>query len=254
MSNPWLNIPLADYEGHMRSDEVQQLDALSELFAAALERCQPASVAVLGVGGGNGLDRIDSAITKRVVGLDLNARYLNEARKRYGGTCNLSLHCVDLTEERIELKPVHLVHAALIFEHAGIDRCLENAVSLVDSGGALCAVLQLPSQHAEQEIGSSNFSSMLTLKDNFALVDPISLESKLARVGFRMDTRSTSPCSSGKAPVDGSLRAILKIFFNLAPQLDDMPSRPSRTNRRMSPPTAGSPATRNSRHAGVYRE
>jgi len=198
MSNPWLNIPLADYEGHMRSDEVQQLDALSELFAAALERCQPTSVAVLGVGGGNGVDRIDSGITKRVVGLDLNARYLNEARKRYGGACNLSLHCVDLREERVELEPVRLVHAALIFEHAGIDRCLENTVSLVDGGGALCAVLQLPSQQAEQEIGSSNFPSMLTLKDNFALVDPISLERKLARVGFRMTHDVLRPVPAGK--------------------------------------------------------
>jgi len=182
----------------MRSDEVQQLDALSELFAAALERCQPTSVAVLGVGGGNGLDRIDSGITKRVVGLDLNARYLNETRKRYGGTCNLSLHCVDLREEQVELEPVHLVHAALIFEHAGIDRCLENAVSLVDGGGALCAVLQLASQQAEQEIGSSNFPSMLTLKDNFALVDPISLERKLARVGFRMVHDVLRPVPAGK--------------------------------------------------------
>jgi len=51
MSNPWLNIPLADYEGHMCSPEVQQLDALSELFGVALGRCLPASVAVLGIAG-----------------------------------------------------------------------------------------------------------------------------------------------------------------------------------------------------------
>jgi hypothetical protein len=185
VSNPWLNIPLADYEGHMRSEEVQQLDALAELFAAALERCQPTSVAVLGVGGGNGLDQIDGRVTKRDVGLDLNPQYLTEARKRYGGTYNLSLHCVDLAKERVALEPVGLVHAALVFEHAGIDRCLENAVSLTDVGGALCAVLQLPGQ-AEQEIGSGNFSSMLTLKNNFALVDPVSLQRKLGSVGFRM--------------------------------------------------------------------
>jgi threonine dehydrogenase-like Zn-dependent dehydrogenase len=197
MSNPWLNIPLADYEGHMRSDEVQQLDALSELFAAALERCQPTSVAVLGVGGGNGLDRIDSRVTKRVVGLDLNPRYLDETRKRHGGTCNLSLHCVDLAEERVELEPVHLVHAALVFEHAGIDRCLETAISLVDSGGTLCAVLQLPSQ-ADREIGPSNFSSILTLQGNFALVDPIGLQSTLAQVGFRMVHEVLRPVSAGK--------------------------------------------------------
>jgi hypothetical protein len=213
MSNPWLNIPLADYEGHMRSDEVQQLDALSELFAAALERCQPTSVAVLGVGGGNGLDRIDSRVTKRVVGLDLNRHYLDEARKRYGGMCNLSLHCVDLAEERVELEPVHLVHAALVFEHAGIDRCLENAVSLVGGVvGALCAVLQLPSQ-AEQEIGSTNFSSMLTLKDNFALVDPLSFQRKLASVGFRMVHEVLRPVPAGK----GLWMAVFERYWESSP-------------------------------------
>jgi hypothetical protein len=71
MANPWLNIPLADYEGHMGSAQVQQLDALSELFAEALERCRPASIAVLGIAGGNGLDRVDSGITKRIVGIDI---------------------------------------------------------------------------------------------------------------------------------------------------------------------------------------
>ncbi|HSR09158.1 MAG TPA: class I SAM-dependent methyltransferase [Bryobacteraceae bacterium] len=198
MSNPWLNIPLADYEGHMRSEEVQQLDALSELFAAALERYQPTSVAVLGAAGGNGLDRIDSNVTKRVVGLDLNHRYLDEARKRYAGTCNLSLHCVDLADELVNLEPVHLVHAALIFEHAGIDRCLENAVSLVNDGGALCAVLQLPSP-AEQEIGSSDLSSILALKDNFTLVDPIRFQRKLTGVGFQLVHEVFRPVPAGKA-------------------------------------------------------
>lgn len=197
MSNPWLDIPLADYEGHMRADEVQQLDALSELFAAALERYQPVSVAILGVGGGNGLDRIDSRVTKRVVGLDLNRHYLDETRKRYGGTCNLSLHCVDLDEERVELEPVQLVHAALVFEHAGIGRCLENAVCLVDSGGVLCAVLQQRSQTG-QEIGSTNFPSMLALKDNFALVDPIGFQRKLAGFGFRMVHEVLRPVPAGK--------------------------------------------------------
>jgi len=198
MPNPWLNIPLADYEGHMRSDEVQQLDALSELFAAALERCQPISVAVLGVGGGNGLDRIDSSVTRRVVGLDVNRDYLDEARKRYGGACNLSLHCVDLAEERVELEAVRLVHAALVFEHAGIDRCLENAVSLVDSGGALCVVLQLPGQ-AGQEIDAANFLSMQTLKDNFALIDLISFQRTLASVGFRIVHEVLRPVPAGKS-------------------------------------------------------
>jgi len=40
-SDGWLNVPLADYEGHMKSAEVQQLGALSDLFAQALAFCRP---------------------------------------------------------------------------------------------------------------------------------------------------------------------------------------------------------------------
>jgi hypothetical protein len=197
MSNPWLSIPLADYEGHMSSAEVQQLDALSELFAAALERCQPASVAVLGVAGGNGLDRIDVSVTKRVVGLDLNPVYLKEVRNRYGGICNLELHCVDLAEHRIELEPVQLVHAGLVFEHAGVDRCLENALSLIDVSGALSAVLQLPSE-VEQQVGSSKFPSMLTLKSHFSFVDPFWLRTELANRGFHVVHEAQRSVPAGK--------------------------------------------------------
>ena len=62
-SNPWLSIPLADYEGHMGA--VKQLDALSALFARALEVCAPESVAVLGIAGGNGLESLDATLEKR---------------------------------------------------------------------------------------------------------------------------------------------------------------------------------------------
>jgi hypothetical protein len=96
MANPWLSIPLEDYEGHMNSREVHQLDALSELFAEALACCRPQSVAVLGIAGGNGLDRIDRTITKRIVGLDVNPSYLEAVRHRYSSSEDLELWCVDL--------------------------------------------------------------------------------------------------------------------------------------------------------------
>ena len=43
-----------------------------------------------------------------------------------------------------------------------------------------------------------NFSSMLTLKDNFALVDPIGFQRKLASVGFRMVHEVRRPVLAGK--------------------------------------------------------
>lgn len=171
MSNPWLAVPLSDYEQHMRSVEVQQFDALADLFAEALQLCQPSSVAVLGIAGGNGLDRIDGNITTRVVGLDLNPLYLEAAGKRYSHLAGLELHCVDLSEQDVELEPVQLVHAALIFEHAGTDRCLENALSMVRPGGEFSVVLQLPTEDGPA-VGLTPFSSMQDLKSHFTLISP----------------------------------------------------------------------------------
>ena len=159
MANPWLSIPLADYEGHMESPEVQQLAVLSELFAESLARFRPESVAVLGIAGGNGLEHVEPAVTRRVVGLDVNPEYLETVRSRYARVCGLELHCVDLEEQRIEVEPVPLVHAALVFEHAGVELCLENAISLMSAGGALSVVLQLPGE-AGMNVGASRFSSM----------------------------------------------------------------------------------------------
>jgi hypothetical protein len=183
MSNPWLGIPLADYEGHMKSAEVQQLDALAELFAEALTHCHPSSIAVLGIAGGNGLDRIDKTMTKRVVGLDINPLYLEEARQRYSDGLPLELHCMDLAEELVDLEPVQLVHAALVFEHAGVYRCLENALSLVGPGGALSAVLQLPSDSVPG-VSASRFTAMQELKSHFSLIDPAWFQETLAGCGF----------------------------------------------------------------------
>ena len=64
MSDPWLSIPLADYEGHMGADNVQQLSALSGLFKRALDVCLPDSVAILGIAGGNGLEHVNPATIK----------------------------------------------------------------------------------------------------------------------------------------------------------------------------------------------
>ena len=120
MSNPWLSIRLQDYEAHMGPDNAKQLSALSDLFKRALDICVPDSVAVLGIAGGYGLEHVNPAIIKRVVGFDINARYLDEVRRRFGTYPNLELHCVDLSEGELRVPLVALVHAALFFEHTGL--------------------------------------------------------------------------------------------------------------------------------------
>jgi hypothetical protein len=185
MRNPWLNLPLEDYEGHMNSPGVQQLGVLSELFHLALAIRRPASVAILGMAGGNGLEGIDKKLTKRVVGLDLNASYLREVGRRYPDLPSLELFCTDLAHQQVHLPPVDLVHAALVFEHAGVELCLHNAASLVASGGALSVVLQLPAE-TEPNVANTAFPSMQALRSHFSLVDPLWLRNAVETRGFQL--------------------------------------------------------------------
>lgn len=182
----------------MASPEVQQAGALSELFAEVLSARRPRSVAILGIAGGNGLEHIDGKITDRVVGVDVNADYLGAARERYRDVRGLELHKVDLAHDNLTVPPVELVHAAMIFEHAGTGRCLENAISLTANGGALSVVLQLPSP-VSTGVSATAYASMQTLCDHFWLVDPDALTKLLARRGFALAEHKRRPLAGGKA-------------------------------------------------------
>lgn len=181
----------------MCSPEVRQSGVLSDLFAEAIALRQPVSVAILGVAGGNGLERINGKITRRVVGLDVNQLYLDAVRQRYSSLLNLDLHCVDLATQTISIEPVQLVHAALIFEHAGMNRAFENALSLVAAGGALSVVLQLPGQ-AGMEVGKGGFASIQKLASHFSLIDPASLRSRLEGYAFRLVHEACCPLPTAK--------------------------------------------------------
>jgi hypothetical protein len=195
--NPWQEIPLADYETHMQSEAVGQAVALSELFGEVLAQRKPASVAVLGVAGGNGLERIDPETTRRVVGLDLNPQYLAAVRERFANMPGLELHAIDLAEEAVTLPPVELVHAALVFEHAGLERCLENALALIMPEGALSVVLQLPSTES-QNVGGSGVASITKLAAHFSLIDRNALTHTLAERGLRLIHERFEPVPGGK--------------------------------------------------------
>ena len=198
MLNPWLSVPLEEYEGHMSSTEVDQLRPLAELFKAALEHCRPASVAVLGVAGGNGLEQIDTAVTRRIVGLDINQRYLDQVERRFAGKLRgLELHCRNLAEPSLGIPPVELVHAALIFEHTGVCAAVDNALSLVKGIGKLSVVLQLPSI-VEQGVAATSYASMQTLKKDFTLIDPREFQDRLEAKEFHLVAQRSQSIPAGK--------------------------------------------------------
>jgi hypothetical protein len=188
MDNPWLYIPLGDYEGHMSAPGIAQLEPLADLFEEALAFNRPSSIAILGIAGGNGLDRIDLSVTKHILGVDIQPSYLSAIQKRFS-TLPLKLMCVDLRKETLDEPPVSLVHAALIFEHAGTGLCLRNATSMTARGGYLSVVLQLPSKTVAQ-VSPSPFSSIQALSKSFSFVDQAEIDAELTDAGF-MKARET---------------------------------------------------------------
>ncbi|MEZ5353942.1 MAG: hypothetical protein R2762_14990 [Bryobacteraceae bacterium] len=206
MESPWLGVPLDDYEGHMNAPEVAQLGALAALFAMALELAKPRSVAILGVAGGNGLSALDPARAirpldrplDRIVGIDIHPQYLDAVARRYPNLPGLELHRVDLANARLEIPPVELVHAALIFEHAGTRQCLDNAIALVQPAGRLSVVLQVASG-SHPNVSATPFASLQALSADFRLVEPSHFCDTLADRGFVLDNGMHQPLPAGKA-------------------------------------------------------
>ena len=91
-----------------------------------------------------------------------------------------------------------LVHAALIFEHVGLGPALKNALSLVAPRGRLSVVLQLPSED-EQGVAPTKYTSMQTLKEDFALIDIGEFQRLLAQEGFQLVEQENRSLPAGKA-------------------------------------------------------
>ena len=122
MNNPWKEIALSDYENHMSLEDVQQLQELNRIMKEQFKLYPIISVMVLGVAGGNGLEHIDLKKYKRVVGVDINQQYLEEAKKRYMYLGDaLELICLDLINEADKLPPIDMLISNLLIEYIGYE-------------------------------------------------------------------------------------------------------------------------------------
>ncbi|TXT24198.1 MAG: type 11 methyltransferase [Planctomycetota bacterium] len=180
MQNPWLKIPLADYEGHMALPQVAQATLLADVFEGALRKYAPMSVAILGCAGGNGFDRIDPQVTTRVVGIDIHPAYVATARERFQQRLpGLELIVADLQQDEVSIAPVDLVFAALLFEYVETDAVLESVRRLLKPGGCLTTVVQLPHTDAPT-VTPSPFINLQSLGSCLRLVSPEFLRERAA--------------------------------------------------------------------------
>jgi hypothetical protein len=214
MRSPWLDVPLADYEGHMSWPGVGQADMLATQFAQLLVKWAPTSAAVIGCAGGNGFDRLDTGITRRVVGIDINPQYIQELAYRYAATLpGLELYVRDIQEPVERIEPVDLIYAALVLEYVEPGPVLRNFKVLCRPQGVLAIVLQLPSDKGET-IAESPFTSLKGLAPAMHLVSAADLAACAAESGFAPLASRRIVLSSGKA-------FALQVFRLQAPRSAD---------------------------------
>lgn len=195
MRNPWLDIPLVDYEGHMAAPEVAQAQMVGAALAELLQIQRPGSLAVIGCAGGNGFERIDGRQTTRVVGVDINPAYLAEARRRFDGAFDeLELCCADVGAgaDDLAFAPVDLIFAALIFEYVDARVVLPRLAARLSPGGLLAVLLQLPAPGVP-EITQTSYTRLAALEPVMRLVDP-------EAIGDAARTAGLAP--SGKRRID----------------------------------------------------
>lgn len=128
MQNPWKEIPLADYENHMKCDSVMQLQAMNEMMKIQLDTYPISSVMILGVAGGNGLEHISKDKFEKVYGVDINSAYLKEVVHRYPDLDGLlECLCINLIDESNKLPKSDMVIANLLIEYIGYE-CFQKTI------------------------------------------------------------------------------------------------------------------------------
>lgn len=140
MKNPWEEIPLTDYENHMKLDSVMQLQAMNEMMKGQFDAYPVSTVMILGIAGGNGLEHIQKDKFDKVFGVDVNSAYLKEVVFLYPELAGvLECLCLNLIDEFNRLPKADMVVANLLIEYIGYE-CFQKAVQQVNPKYISCII------------------------------------------------------------------------------------------------------------------
>jgi SAM-dependent methyltransferase len=196
--NPWLDIPAADYVGHMSSPEVDQLSVLSRLLREALERFQPRDLLLLGCSTGNGLHQVDPTVTHQVTGVDINPEYLELVVAQFPNPgFELTLDCADVMTYIFKADAFDLVHCALLFEYLEWPRFMCELARTSRISGGLTVALHRPSDLPA--VTRTKYLSLHRLEGLFQFVEPRALVAQARTCGFALQSQRIEPLNSGKA-------------------------------------------------------
>lgn len=196
MANPWEELPLSDYENHMKLDSVMQLQALNQMMRGQFHAYPARSAMILGVAGGNGLEHIDTGKFQKVYGVDINRTYLQTVQERYPNISHI-LECIplNLMEESNQLPKAELLIANLLIEYIGYD-CFQKAVEHVQPQYVSC-VIQINADDAW--VSDSPYIHAFDQLDSVHhQIEEASLVHVLKRIGYQLIKRLEHPLPNGK--------------------------------------------------------
>ena len=204
--NPWLQIPVADYEAHMAA--VGQTAALRELFSSVYWSVKPRRLAVLGCTTGADFDATDPAVTDVATGVDINERYLEVAADRLTATGrHVHLVCGDVLKVELSEAPFDLVHAALLLEYLDPVALFRRVHQWLAPSGRFSIIIQEPLPGIAAVSGTA-YQSLQTLSSTMSL--------RSAREVVSLGAREAFVCASSRALELPSGKILTQLLFRPA--------------------------------------
>ena len=198
MRNPWLDIPLADYEAHMALPTVGQSQLIADELDALIRKHSPGSLAIVGCAGGNGFDRVAGTSVRRLVGVDLNPEYIQLARERHESRIpGLDLRIADIQDSGSLFEPVDLIYVALVLEYVDVARTMSALRSLCRPNGVVAVLSQLPHETMTR-VSPSPYASLQLLAPGMRLISPEELHRRANHVGFARESSKIVAAAGGK--------------------------------------------------------
>jgi trans-aconitate methyltransferase len=144
----------------------------------------PSSVAILGCAGGNGFERLVDTSVSRVVGVDINLQYIEEARQRYAGHVpGLEWVVGDIQTASRLFEPVDFIYAALVFEYIDVARSMSFLQRHCKPKGVLAVLSQVPHETLP-EVTPSPYTSLQLLEPRMHLLSREELQRHATQTGF----------------------------------------------------------------------
>jgi len=184
--NPWLKIPHTDYENHMI--KVGQTQVLSEQMEFYLDKYQPENFALLGCATGNGLEHIQSGITKNVFAIDINPNYLQITNDKFKSKIeNLDICCLDISKGKLNIQNVDLFFVGLVLEYVEPISALTKIRQTLNQTGVL--VLLIQKNYHTTFVSKTEYKSLEQLSSISQEVDEKSIDEFIRSKNLELNSR-----------------------------------------------------------------